>query len=268
MWSFIRDLWAELVAAFGTAGLGLAGGAVESGKVAIPFGFQISQPHLAWASTGVLLVGVIGVIWRRQRMVVLKREFEESSSRLRRTESAVSAFTRQELHFLSAKLGHSSSERISLFCKTDDAFMLIGRHSANPTYNSQPMQSYPTTEGCLGQAWREGTSEALGLPDPRTDLEGWVTAQQSLNLPRARALSLTMKSRSYVAFRIEPGNSRYDRRAITPLGVIVFESEQVVGGATKLDPSELKKALKGVDGERIRSLLDQLGRAYVEISNA
>jgi hypothetical protein len=120
---------------------------------------------------------------------------------------------------------------------------------------------YRESEGVLGAAWNRGEAEELDLPAPGTGLEptkGWLTRQQKMGVRDEDARSMTMKSRSYAAIRIN-----YERRLI---GVIVVESESPRGvslatlnactdSQTKL--SRLLDHFRVIDPDRLRAAVER-----------
>lgn len=102
----------------------------------------------------------------------------------------------------------------------------MARYSASPPLCAQGKTRYSADQGCVGAAWAKGRDQ-LELPDPRIDPEAYFAGQASRGIDERTASALRMKSRTYVAFRIEA----VDR----PLGVIVFESVRTVEAAAKAD---------------------------------
>lgn len=262
--SVTREVLPSVSYSAGLVGLGMAGGASDSdGKVAIPFaGWSVQQSWLAWASAVALVLGLVLLGLRSTRLKGVERERDsavdraESAEAMARTaRTAARRLSEIELHLMAEELRHFSSERTSLMIKTADGFVLAARWSANPTFNSQTRHAYPEGQGCLWRAWEKGQEVCTDLPDPRVNLETWVESQARWAIPADVATSMTMKSRTYAAFRIDSSS-----RGEGALGVIVFESEQVAGEDrdARLTLGQLQTAVKGKQGQRLRGLLEQL----------
>jgi hypothetical protein len=241
------------------------------------FGHKVT---LAWT-----LIGIAGALALMEAAIVAHRQValrsaKELANRAQTAEAGLLQVMRGELVRLQEEAGYLSNERVSLFRCEGDCFVLVARRSLRPAFDeSLGREAYPLGQGCLGRAWDEATAEEPGLPEPGPDSgpprRGWLKEQDRLwRVPQATATSFTMRSQSYAAFRIQPGE-----RA---LGVIVFESTlssvqaSVSGGARLLGVAELKpivnrysermaqllQAVEPIPRERIRRYLEvQQGRA-------
>jgi len=102
------------------------------------------------------------------------------------------------------------------------------------------------------------------MPDPRMDLDDWVSVQSSQwQIPGEIGRAITMKSRNYVAFRID------DEAGDPPLGVVVFETEKTIAEAEATAHVKSGRCCIGVEelrefvareqeGTRLRGLLAAL----------
>jgi len=158
--------------------------------------------------------------------------------------------------------------RISLFSARVDHFVLVARCSLGPRHQTAGRERYPLTEGCLGQAWENGRAAETTLPDPGVRPAQWRDEMgRRWNVPSEVAERLTMKSRSYVACRID-GTPESN-----PLGVIVFESlnslEQIRLPDGKdqcvMDPVELATIVGVDEAARLQGLLEKAGGFYSKI---
>jgi hypothetical protein len=242
--------------------------------------FQIG--HSKHASRPVLVIaGIVCAGLAAFEAGLRQRRLDKLAAEASKHELAASAGARAVLRLVFLELdalrhaaGHYSNERLSLFRCDGDHFTLVGRRSASPTWQATAGRtSYPLNEGCLGWAWRDGTAEEQGLPPPGPGKpwnERWIRAQRTWDIPEPTARSLTMPSRSYLAFRIET-----PERAV---GVLVFESlnssteaQQAGSPATltlaQLDPlqrgasgrlAHLLRESEFIDGAAVGSLLPEL----------
>lgn len=222
-----------------------------------------------WFGAVVFLAGTVLSVRRqrayetlREAYTTLERQSNEvasaSKAALDRRDAVISALSCCELAFLGQQLKYYSSERITLFRPAPGGFTLVARWSMHPRYRASGREFYPLCEGCLGEAWNWGFAAEIGLPDPKSALEEWLAVSKTKwHIPRQTAQEFTMKSRTYVAIRLEGGTGR------EPLGVIVFESERttadLVGDTSPvLDLTKLKKQMKGASGLRLQAVLEHL----------
>jgi hypothetical protein len=252
-----RDWWPYVVNAVGFAGLGLTGAADRQGHIVIPFaGWTLDKAPVAWVSAILAAIGFIGTISRGRKLTAVQRDLTRAEGQAATTERTVEALIRTELGLLSDSLKHFSTERVSLFLPVPDGFRLVARWSRAPGLLGTTRTIYPPNEGCLSSAWAAGSAAVTDLPDPLSDIEGWLAAQRQWGLSDETALSMTMRSRTYAAFRIEAAQPGKEA-----LGVIVFESQLVPGGsAAKLRESELRTAIQGGEAHRLRVYLEQMAQ--------
>jgi len=257
MWRFMRD-WAPWAAtAIGGILMGLSGAAANSsGEVVFPFvGWQVDHIALAWVAVPLLLPGVAFTFVNERDRVIGRMRLRRESEKAQLNARAVARLINSQLDIICSSLGHLSTERVTLFVRVNSHFEVAGRWSAHPGLRGKTRQQYPE-EGCLGEAWAQGKSVVVDLPDPKSDLEAWLKKQAALGVSSETALAMTMRSRNYAGFRIDDPRTGRD-----PSGVVVFESELGLahGGKQQIDPIVLEKA---VDDERprLRVLLDEKAR--------
>ena len=105
--------------------------------------------------------------------------------------------------------------RISAYSVEGSEFLLLSRCSRNPQIEQRGRDSYPLTEGNIGQAW----AKEWALQDHEsTDRGEWEEALVDANLfSEETASALTMQSRSIYAQRIDRGAEK--------IGMVVLECE-------------------------------------------
>jgi hypothetical protein len=209
---------------------------------------------LAWAGIAALVIAWFALFRQSRWVDGLEKGLASAEEKRTAAEGAVQALSKAELALLSEQLKYASSERISLFVKADSAFLLVARFSRNPAFNTQTGRLYPQNEGCLGSAWQVGFPGEDALPDAKTEPDQWVQQQASRwRVSHQRASEMTMRSRTYLAFRIDRSRGR------DPLGVVIFESLDVPGSTQAvLSREPIESAIKKAEGQRIRALLEQM----------
>src|SRR5579883_205093 len=161
---------------------------------------------LAIAGSCLLLIGTVASAWRQPQLNRLREQLPHLQQRAALGEQTIADLCRKELALISQGLNYWSSERITLFAAHPNGFTRVARYSACPPYDKSGRREYPLDQGCLGRAWRDGRASALELPDPTSDLGAWVEALRSgWSIPEEASSRFVMKSRAYVAFRIEGG---------------------------------------------------------------
>lgn len=99
-------------------------------------------------------------------------------------------------------MNYVSTERVSLFAISDDSAYLVGRFSKFKNLMTDGRDSYPLDQGALGLAYKNSSGVMMDLPDPSTDMDGWVAALVSSGIPETTCRSMTMRARNYFAFQI------------------------------------------------------------------
>lgn len=210
------------------------------------------------ASVG-MLVGTIEVIRRESKIEDYEKEIEQKKQEVAKLEDnlgktwSASTLSPILLQTLFKQLDFDAQERISLYKHDQDKrFTIAGRYALNAKYRDKKRPYYPDDQGCLGQAWSNGESEAVNLPDPLTDIDAYVNySKQEWNIPKEASRKFIMKSRHYFAKSIV-GNTNYLKK---PIGVIVFES-------TETSAIESVKIKKIIDSNPIYELLPWIIENY------
>lgn len=109
--------------------------------------------------------------------------------------------------------------RISVYRHEDESFTMLGRFSHDPIMQKTGRGYYPANQGCIGQAFRDGESFALEIPDSATN-EYYEMMQSEWGIDPAVAGAFQMKARSIAAFALADRETR--KRSL----VLVFESTE------------------------------------------
>ena len=110
-----------------------------------------------------------------------------------------------------------NSSRISIYRHEGSTFIMLARFSTDPNKRKTGRGFYPSDQGCIGEAYRDGESVALSLPDPTT--QAYLQRHmQSWKIPEGVVAAFKMKARSIVAFAVQEKDT-YER----PL-ILVYES--------------------------------------------
>lgn len=167
---------------------------------------------------------------------------------------------RSELEELTEVANHYSNERISLYRHEPDGFTLVGRFSKCPPFReSLGREVIPDDGGVIGAAWESGVASRTDLPaaGPISGAPNkqWLDAQQRyFGIQSALAASLTMRSQSYTAYRIEASG-----RDGSEEGAIVFESTVTAEEGTRqgmlIEQADLDGLVKPA-APRLARLLD------------
>jgi len=220
------------------------------GSAYIGFSESAEKANSSWAGrsvvAGLALVAIGSVLsWKRDPGY---RKLKSENDHLRRLleEGAAGYFEMFERHLaiLSKKLRLGNTERISVYRHVNlpsDSFVMLSRYSENPIFTERGRGIYPASEGCIGQAWRDGESIVQNLPDPDVERDRYLTAQLQQNMPRTTTDRFKMKSRSYAAFRLR--DSKENRQ----VAVVVLESLNPTG----LDTAKVRSMMTGTEGEQL-----------------
>lgn len=219
---------------------------------------SVHRAYLFAAGVVTFVVGSIATTRNVQEKDALAKQVADLELELSSSKEALRAQLRVELVQLARQLKFFSTERISVFALDGESLRLVARYSNNPQLISPGRSSYPIDQGCLGRAWSDGQSSA-DLPNAAVDLDGWQRKQlEDYEIPTSDSARFTMKSRTYFAFRI-------DGLIQEPLGVVVFESQlapaELPGPPGQhLTMDELRKVIKGPEGERLQCMLSSSHR--------
>jgi hypothetical protein len=240
------------------AAVALAASGTVGGRIGL-FGYEPAAGPVLIAIGAVLLVIEAALVGQR-RLVLRRLQAEEPSLRRRAElgEAAPLRLMRIELKGLSRRGHYYSNERISLYREEEDGFTLVARYSAGPRFDqSLGRPCLPLEAGILGKAWEKGSAAVGELASPGAgeppNLQ-WLRAQErQCAIEQAVAAGFTMRSQSYVAFRLATPDQEAQ-------GAIVFESTVPLSGqgAAKVKPcmteAELEAPVKEAS-ERLAQLL-------------
>lgn len=253
-----HDYWPSVTNALST--IALAGSAILLGWA--PRKTTISEMLNTWS--GYLFIGaglgcVISQIYiqeRASRITSLKNLIKESGekflrlgSRLEEAQGAYRDLFEGQLAILANHLNYGDTERITVYKHEERWFVILGRYSKNPYYQTVGRGFYPDHEGCIGYAWKHGEAFEDAMPDAETNPAEYVNfALERWRIRKTVVRQINMKSRSYAAFEIcdSTGNTR--------IAVIVFESMR----QDVLKPDVLRGLLEGPEGKRLSQFLESM----------
>lgn len=119
--------------------------------------------------------------------------------------------------------GHS--DRISVYYFHDGEFVMVARHSKNPSYASKGRGSYPADQGAIGAAWASEHGQALvSMPAAK---EAWRRAARKQGFTDEAIDGLSMRSLGLAGHRLETGEKS--------VGVLILES----ANANRVEQSHL-----------------------------
>jgi hypothetical protein len=155
-------------------------------------------------------------------------ELEEENNVLRAAESLIANNVQQLVDgylasWATGPLGFGEdeycSERISLYSFDAEGgqFVLVGRFSFSPVYQAKQRATYPSDQGCIEVAWKNGVVFSNDFPDPYADPEGYSKHHLGFNVPADVSDRFTMKSRLYYGYRISDAKHR-------GLAVVIIEA--------------------------------------------
>jgi len=113
-----------------------------------------------------------------------------------------------------------TAERITVYTHSDEQyFTQIGRYSIHPKYKNGGREKYPDDQGAIGEAWLNGETLIKDLPDPISDIEGYVhKLSEGWGISEVVSRNIKMKSRCFVGFEI------MDSKNIERVGILLVES--------------------------------------------
>lgn len=181
-----------------------------------------------------LLVGGIAHLKIRPTYGDLLAERDQAVSTANDRANALESVLRAIITDLTDALNLSvSSARASVYCFSDNGFVLLSRVSRNPEWKKRGRASYPADQGLISKAWRDSSAVLVDLPANRDD---WEAQLADLGFSSEVAERLSMQARSLVAIRVDAlmGSEKL------PVGVLVLESE----GARGVNGATLDRLLK------------------------
>ena len=130
----------------------------------------------------------------------LKEELSQTREKIRSLcEGYLYSLANGPLKFSSISHIH---ERITLYAHDYDHFIPIGRVSFTPEYSKKGRPSYPESEGCIAQAWKNGWHFANDYPDPESSPKEYSRRCKIDGVSDESLNEIGMKSRLYCGYRI------------------------------------------------------------------
>lgn len=117
-----------------------------------------------------------------------------------------------------AMLGCGDAERITIYLRSDNNFLILGRYAKRPQLAQRPRPLYPADEGLISFAWRDGWAFESCLPHPDADAYA-VEVEKRWKIPRAIVEKMRMKARFIGGSVVADLNRK-------SLAVLVFESKK------------------------------------------
>jgi hypothetical protein len=234
--------------------------------VGIFFGLQ--KTSWGWISFGgvtLLFVGLIGLRLKQEQSKsslqgqndALRDQLKSEQERYALLEEAFNSQIEQGrsnfgflLRQIAQELRFNSTHRISLYVHNGEGFTAVARYSENPDHNRIGRPFISDGEGVLAISWREGESELLELPDPKSKAE----YRKQAGITPTYEKAFKMKSRSYYGRRLSSVDG-YQH-----IGVIVLESTSPKG----LSRAETAKTLENHQNSLYHILLgvEQNGKMW------
>ena len=253
--AWVQDHWPRLLNNLGIVGMAACGLWVSI------TGTQTSwyQWGLFWVCAVIAIVAEI-INWKSlPRLATLQSDNQTLRDTVNALETSLGETQRDYFDLFQDELSilandvfqFTDNERISVYKHDGKAFVMLGRYSKDPEYIKRGRSVYPDNEGCIATAWRDGEAFVNGLPDPSSDLNGYVDAlKDQWDVNKTTARNFKMKSRSYGAYAVE------DLSGIRRIAVVVIESCCV----DVLDDDRLKELLSSYEGRRIAHFLGRMQR--------
>lgn len=242
---WLEDNWAQLLTNVGTLFLAISGVLVSADKQDLSWVFLSMHGLLLVSGIALNISGSI-FTWKQNTGIrSLNNKYEKLSSWASNHKDGYFQILEETLKLLAENINFGDNERISVYKHDGSAFIMLGRYSSNPEFNKPGRAIYPDNQGCIGEAWRNGSVEAHSLP-LAFDLY-CQKLSQTWRFEREVVSSFKMRSRSIAAYGI---NSRSGRR----VAVIVFESID----PKHLDTQKIESALNRSESQRISYLLGKM----------
>ncbi|WP_437561131.1 hypothetical protein [Sorangium sp. So ce542] len=198
------------------------------------------------AVVALFFLGCAGFVVDVRKKATARQQVRDMTERMRRSYASL---VRSQLQLLANAFGFSENERVSVYRKVNNTFLLLARYSRNPTYDDPGRAVYPINQGVIWAAWSAGTASVRDLPNPEKDLSTYVSAHTTRwQIPEEVVSGFKMKSRCYTAFGIN------DTRDMNRIAVIVFESTSSAG----LKSETIVRQLESGEARRIASMLEEL----------
>ncbi|NRT13593.1 hypothetical protein [Flavobacterium sp. 14A] len=129
-----------------------------------------------------------------------------------------------------------SNGRVSIYMHQNNNFILLGRYSNNPNFNSKGRESYPDNEGLISKGWLDNTYVINNIPVWANKGQKYIKCVNLIKSIDTEVIKkMKMKSRSFYIKRIDNEDSRLHH------GIIVIE---------QMDP-------RPIDSTLIEDILDK-----------
>ena len=137
------------------------------------------------------------------------------------------------LSTFSGMLGCGDTERLTVYLRSGNNFIVLGRFAVRPQLGERSRPIYPMDEGLIAAAWRNGWAFEPCLPHPEKD-EYFEEVQKRWKISRPVVENFRLKARCLGGTVV----TDHDRNR---LAVIIFES----GKCRKFPEAELRPFLEG-----------------------
>lgn len=216
---FVSDYWKIIIASFITLFYTIAGFTLALSNTNFPKLAKILL-LLIWMLLAFVFI-FIQVRLHKERGLIsnYKRINEIIRTKLELQESENYQFWSDVCYCISQAIGFGDDARISLYKNQNGIFTMLGRYSLNPHNNKKGRMNYKEDEGCIGRAWRNGSSFYDNLPDfAQSPEEYYRYSEDNFAMSKEIISKIKMKSRTIYAKAICENQGK-NRSAI-----IVFES--------------------------------------------
>jgi len=113
-------------------------------------------------------------------------------------------------------LGCDEADRLTVYLKSGNSFVVLGRYAKRPQIGERSRPIYPLDEGLISVAWKDGWAFEPCLPYPEKE-EYAAQVEARWKIPRATTEKMRMKARCLGGCVVKDRNRER-------LAVIVFES--------------------------------------------
>jgi len=171
----------------------------------------------------------IKIISKNQSKQELTNNIEQLGLKIQQLENDIDKIRRDSMEVFNEhlaaifyKLNLRDNERISFYKFQDEKFHIIGRYSLNPDLAKRNRKYYPSDEGLIGLAWRNGEYHLNeGIPEFKhgTKKAYYDFIKSIAPINEETLKNMNMKSRSFYL------KAFTDSKNINRIAIIVLESE-------------------------------------------
>lgn len=218
---FMSDSWPEMLNILPALLLALWGGLITQ----LPEWLKWVIPAVA---TVIMVVSYIFIFKKNKSLTKCEATIEEQGRKIQAQESSLEKFGQENaalfnyvLYILSKNIGLKDTDRISVYKKSREKFVTIGRYSLNPNYSDIRRSSIPTSEGFIGKALVNGECLVVGIEEPykkKKDSPYNEKIKSCCNITDDVLEAIRMKSRFYYCKALT------DQTGMERTSVIVIES--------------------------------------------